>query len=68
MQESKITVNGTQLSDSEVRVVGVALEALANILENDLDLKDDGIPLTDRYQSDIAHVLALLENRKSRAQ
>jgi len=67
-QEAEIAVNGTELTGSEVRVVRVALEALANILANDLGFKDEGSPLTDRYQTDIAHVLALIEKRQSRAQ
>jgi hypothetical protein len=33
-----------------------------------LGFKDDGIPLTDQYQADMAHVLALIEGRAQRTQ
>jgi len=48
--------NGTKLTDNESMVVRMALATFADILADGLGFKDDGIPLTDRYQADIAHV------------
>lgn len=66
--EAKITVNGTGLTNNEARVVRLALTTFADILANQLGLKDDGIALTDRYQTDTSHVLALIEGRAPRTQ
>jgi hypothetical protein len=66
--EAEITVNGTKLTDNESMVVRVALAAFADILAGTLGFKDDGIPLTDRYQADLAHVQALIEGGVPRTQ
>jgi hypothetical protein len=67
-QEAEITINGTRLTDHESAIVRMALASFDDILANQLGSKDDGIAVTDRYQSDTAHVRALLEPRKDRAQ
>ena len=67
-QEVEITVNGTRLTNDEARMVRLALAAFADIMANQLGFKDDGIPLTDLYQTDTAHVLALIEGRVPRTQ
>jgi len=67
-QEAEITVNGTRLSDNEAMVVRLALATFADIMANQLGFKDDGIPLTDRYQADTALVLALIEGKAQRTQ
>jgi hypothetical protein len=67
-QEAEITVNGTKLTNNESRVVRIALSTFADIMANQRKFKDNGIPLTDRYQSDTVHVLALIEGRVLRAQ
>jgi hypothetical protein len=67
-QEAEITINGTRITDSEAAIVRMALASFADILANQLGFKDDGIALTDRYQSDTAHVQALLEQKKDRSQ
>ncbi|MGO9988932.1 MAG: hypothetical protein ACLPSY_09195 [Steroidobacteraceae bacterium] len=67
-QEAEITVNGTRLTDNEAMVVRLALASFADIMANQMGFKDDGIALTDRYQADTAHVLALIEGRAQRAQ
>ena len=43
-------------------------ERVADIMANQLGFKDDGIALTDRYQSDTARVIALIEGRAQRTQ
>lgn len=67
-QEADITVNGTRLTDNEARIVRLALASFADILANELGFKDDGIALTDRYQTDTAHVIALIEGTAQRTQ
>ncbi len=66
--EADIMVNGTRLTDSESMVIRLALATFADILANQLGFKDDGIALTDRYQTDVAHVRALIEGKASRMQ
>jgi hypothetical protein len=67
-QEAEISVNGTRLTNNEARMVRLALASFADIMANQLGFKDDGIPLTDQYQTDTAHVLALIEGRAQRTQ
>ena len=59
-QEAAITINGTALTDNESMVVRLALTTFEDVLANELRFKDDGIPLTDRYMTEIARVRALL--------
>jgi hypothetical protein len=66
--QATITVNGTRLTDNEARIVRLALATFADVLANQLGFKDDGIAITDRYQTDTAHVLALVEGRAKRTQ
>ncbi len=67
-QEAEITVNGTRLTNNEARMVRLALASFADIMANQLGFKDAGIPLSDQYQADTAHVLALIEGRAQRTQ
>jgi hypothetical protein len=67
-QEAEITVNGTKLTDNESRMVWLALASFADILANQLFFKDDGIALSDQYQADVAHILALIEGRTQQSQ
>lgn len=66
--DTSITINGTRLRDDEVRIVRLALEAFSDILENQLDFKDDGIPISDKYVTDTARVLSLINGRTERKQ
>lgn len=66
--EASITVNGTKLTDNEAMVIRLALATFADILANQLGFRDDGIPLTDSYQTDTAHVRALIDDRMPRTQ
>jgi hypothetical protein len=65
-QEAEIAINGTKLTDAESRMVWLALASFADILANRLLFKDDGIELADRYQADVAHVMALIEGSAQR--
>jgi hypothetical protein len=67
-EEAEITINGAKLTDAESMTVRVAIDTLANVLAEGLGLKDDGIPLTDRYMESLSRIQALLENRESRTQ
>jgi hypothetical protein len=65
-QEAEITVNGSKLTDNESRMVRLALAAFADLLANDLEVKDDGTALTERYQAFVARIQALIEGRQQR--
>jgi hypothetical protein len=65
-QEAEITVNGSKLTDNESRMVRLALAAFADLLANDLEAKDDGTALTERYQAFVARIQALIEGRQQR--
>jgi hypothetical protein len=47
--EAEIKVNGTRLTHDEARIVRLALESFADILENQLGFKDEGIQISDKY-------------------
>jgi hypothetical protein len=66
--EAAITVNGTRLTPHRGKDRSAALATFADIMANQLGFKDDGIPLTDQYQTDTAHVLAVIEGREQRPQ
>jgi hypothetical protein len=66
--EAQITVNGTRLTADEARIVRLALESFADILENALGFKDDGTALTDKYLIDVTHIRFLIEGKLSRPQ
>ena len=42
-------------------MVRLALSTFEDVLANELAFKDDGIPITDRYLTDVARIRALLE-------
>jgi hypothetical protein len=66
--EAQITINGTPLSASEARVIRLAMDSFADILENQLGLKDESLPLADRYIRDVARVRELIEGKATRVQ
>jgi hypothetical protein len=63
-EEAEITINGAKLTDSE-SMVRVAIASVKNELAEGLG-KDVGIALTDRYNTSISRVQALLGNREPR--
>ncbi len=56
--EARITINGISLTTPESMTVRLAMDALANILGEKSEVKDDG--LTDAYMLAINRVRALL--------
>ena len=66
--EALITVNGTRLSTDEARIVRLALESFEDVLANALGFKDDGIALTDKYLTDVAHIRLLIDGKPSQPQ
>jgi hypothetical protein len=56
--EARITINGIALTTPESMTVRLAMDALANILGEQSEVKDDG--LTDAYMLAINRVRALL--------
>ena len=66
--EAAITVNGTRLTDSESRVIRLAMASFADILANELAFKNGGIALTGQYRTDVGLVRALIDGRAQRSQ
>ena len=66
--EAAITVNGTRLTDSESRVIRLAMASFADILANEIGFKNDGTALTDQYRTDVALVRAMIDGRAQRSQ
>jgi len=66
--EATITVNGARLTDSESRVIRLAMATFADILANELAYKNEGIALTDQYRTDVALVRAIIDGKAQRTQ
>jgi len=66
--EATITVNGTRLTDSESRVIRLAMASFADILANELAFKNDENALTDQYRTDVALVRAIIDGKAQRSQ
>jgi hypothetical protein len=60
-QEATITINGNVLSHSESVIVRLAMDAFEEILAEGLNLRNDGIPITDQFMIGIARIRALLD-------
>jgi hypothetical protein len=67
-EEAEITINGTKLSDLESMTIRVAIDTLANVLAEGLELDGDGQSLADRYMSSLTGIQTLLERRETRKQ
>jgi hypothetical protein len=68
-EEAAITINGARLTDAESMTVRVAIDTLANVLAEGLELKKGaGTQLTDRYLESLSRIQTLLENRETRKQ
>jgi len=61
-EEAEITINGAKLTDVEVRVVRLAIDALSNMLGERLGLTEDGMALSDQYMAAITKMQSLLNN------
>jgi hypothetical protein len=58
--EARITINGTALTDEESRVVRLGIDALAEIISEQMALKDEGVPSPDAYLAAIGRVQSLV--------
>jgi hypothetical protein len=71
-QEAEITINGAKLTDLESMTIRVAIDTLANVLAEGLELEGEGDSvgqaLAERYMSSLTRIQALLEKRETRKQ
>ncbi len=67
-EEASITINGTKLTDSESMTIRVAVDTLANVLAEGLEMDGNAQELTERYMAALTHIQALLDSREERKQ
>lgn len=67
-EEAAITINGTKLSDSESMTIRVAVDTLANVLAEGLEMDGEAQALTERYLAALTHIQTLLDSREERKQ
>jgi len=67
-EEASITINGTKLSDSESMTIRVAVDTLANVLAEGLEMDGNAQELTERYMAALTRIQTLLESREARKQ
>jgi hypothetical protein len=66
--EASIIINGTKLTDSESMTIRVAVDTLANVLAEGLEMEGDAEELTERYRAALIRIQSLLESREARKQ
>jgi hypothetical protein len=66
--EAQITINGTKLTDLESMTIRVAIDTLANVLAEGLEMDEEGTTLAERYMSSLTRIQTLLDNREVRKQ
>jgi hypothetical protein len=67
-EEASISINGIKLSDAESMTIRVAVDTLANVLAEGLEMEGDAQELTDRYMAALTRIQALLDSREERKQ
>jgi len=67
-EEASITINGTKLSDAESMTIRVAVDTLANVLAEGLEMEGDAQQLTERCMAALTRIQALLDSREERKQ
>ena len=67
-EEASITINGSKLSDAESMTIRVAVDTLANVLAEGLEMEGDAQELTERYMAALTRIQTLLESREERKQ
>jgi hypothetical protein len=67
-EEASISINGIKLSDAESMTIRVAVDTLANVLAEGLEMEGDAQELTDRYRAALTRIQALLDSREERKQ
>jgi hypothetical protein len=60
MAEARITINGTALTEEQSMCVRLAVDTLAEVIGEQLGLKDEFFPLSDSYLEAIGRVQALI--------
>jgi hypothetical protein len=58
--EARITINGTSLTDQESMTIRLAVDALAEIIGEQMGMKEAGFPLADAYLKAIGRVQELI--------
>lgn len=67
-EEASISINGTKLSDSESMTIRVAVDTLANVLAEGLEMDGDAQALTEKYMAALTRIQTLLDSREERRQ
>ena len=67
-EEASIIINGSKLSDAESMTIRVAVDTLANVLAEGLEMEGDAQELTERYMAALTRIQTLLESREERRQ
>lgn len=67
-EEATVTINGTKLSDAESMTIRVAVDTLANVLAEGLEMEGDAQELAERYMAALTRIQALLDSREERKQ
>jgi hypothetical protein len=67
-EEASIVINGSKLSDAESMTIRVAVDTLANVLAEGLEMEGDAQELTERYMAALTRIQTLLESREERTQ
>lgn len=67
-EEASITINGTKLADAESMTIRVAVDTLANVLAEGLEMEGEARELTERYAAALIRIQALLDSREERKQ
>jgi hypothetical protein len=65
--EAEITISGVKLTHDESMTVRVAIDTLANVLAEGLEVGETRA-LTDRYLKSLSRIQVLLESREPRKQ
>jgi hypothetical protein len=68
--EADITINGTKLTDAESMTMRVAIDTLANVLAEGLEMDGDtdAVALTEKYMTSLTRIQALLDAKEARKQ
>lgn len=67
-EEASIVINGTKLTDAESMTIRVAVDTLANVLAEGLEMEGDAQELSERYMAALSHIQTLLDSREERKQ
>jgi hypothetical protein len=66
-EEAEITINGAKLTDAESMTIRVAIDTLANVLAEGLELEGE-LAVSERYMASLTRIQTLLDSREARKQ